>query len=394
MATGHNLPEASAATGLTAHEAAARLAARGANELPAGPKRTLVRIVLSVAAEPMFIMLVGAGVLYLLLGSLGEALLLLGFVGVVMGITIMQERKTERVLGALRDLSSPRARVVRDAVAKLVAGREVVPGDILLLEEGDRVAADALLLEAHDLSVDESLLTGESVPVGKRAVDPADAAERIRPGGENTAVVYAGSMVVQGSGTARVHATGADTEMGRIGLALAKIEEPPSPLQRETATLVRRLAIIASGISIAAAALYWATRGGLIEAILAGLALAMSVLPEEFPVILTVFMAMGAPSRAHAAHRRHRDARSGHRAVRRQDRHAHRKPDDGAAARHGRWRTRSAGGSRAHLGGAHAARDRRARERREAVRPDGAGAASTFDFGLSRRAFGGTHVRS
>jgi P-type Ca2+ transporter type 2C len=307
VATGLNLPEASADQGLTAHEAAARRAARGTNELPTQPKRTLARIVLGVATEPMFIMLVGAGVLYLLLGSAGEALLLLGFVGVVMGITIVQERKTERVLGALRDLSSPRARVVRDGVAKLVAGGEVVPGDILLLEEGDRVAADAVLIDAHDLSADESLLTGESVPVGKRPLAaPSAAPKPIRPGGDNTPIVYAGSMIVQGSGAARVQATGPDTEMGRIGCTLAEIEEPAGPLQRETAGLVRRLAIVATGISLAATALYWATRGGLLEAILAGLALAMSVLPEEFPVILTVFMAMGAwrISRRHVLTRR------------------------------------------------------------------------------------------
>jgi len=308
MATGTNLAEASPTRGLTTREAEARLAARGANELPAQPKRTLVRIVLSVAAEPMFVMLVGAGVLYLLLGSLGEALLLLGFVGVVMGITIAQERKTERVLVALRDLSSPRARVVRDGLAKVVAGGAVVPGDILLLEEGDRVAADALLVDAHDLSVDESLLTGESVPVHKsaRGDSSIEASKPVSPVGGDTPFVYAGSMVVQGSAVARVQATGADTEMGRIGRTLAKIEEPMSPLRRETAALVRRLAIVATGISLGAAALYWATRGGLLEAILAGLALAMSVLPEEFPVILTVFMAMGAwrISRHHVLTRR------------------------------------------------------------------------------------------
>ena len=310
MATGLHLPEASAAHGLTAHEAAARLAARGRNELPARSRRTLLRIVLGVASEPMFLMLVGAGLLYLFLGSLGEALLLLAFVGVVMGITIVQERKTERVLGALRDLSSPRARVIRDGVTTLIAGGEVAPGDILLLDEGDRVAADAVLLDAHDLSIDESLLTGESVPVSKLPWDkgsgPLATIASMRPGGDGMPLVYAGSMIVQGGGTARVHATGPDTEMGRIGRALASIEEPESPLQRQTAWLVRRLAVVGVVVSFAAAALYWATRGGLLQAVLAGLALAMSMLPEEFPVILAVFMAMGAwrISRRHVFTRR------------------------------------------------------------------------------------------
>ena len=295
MATGQGLPETAGASGLTTHEAAARLASRGPNELPAQPRRTLTRIVLGVATEPMFIMLAGAGILYLVLGSAGEALLLLGFVGVVMGITIAQERKTERVLVALRDLSSPRARVLRDAEVKLVAGIEVVPGDVLLLEEGDRVAADGLLIEAHDLSADESLLTGESVPVLKRSCSSGVSPPAgTRPGGEGMPLVYAGSMIVQGGGAARVTATGPDTEMGRIGRELASIQEPESPLQRQTACLVRRLAAIAAAVSLLAAALYWFTRGGVVEAVLAGLALAMSILPEEFPVILTVFMAMGA----------------------------------------------------------------------------------------------------
>jgi Ca2+-transporting ATPase len=310
MATAVHLPEAAPEHGLTAHEAAARLAARGRNELPSRARRTLWRIVLGIAAEPMFVMLVGAGLLYLVLGDFGEALLLLAFVGVVMGITIVQERKTERVLGALRDLSSPRARVIRDGAMTMIAGGEIVPGDILLLDEGDRVAADAVLLAAHDLSVDESLLTGESVPVTKSAwgggTQNVGAFASMRPGGDGLPLVYAGSMIVQGSGASRVLATGPDTEMGKIGRALAEIEEPQSPLQRQTGALVRRLAVFGVAISIAAAALYWATRGEPLQAVLAGLALAMSVLPEEFPVILTVFMAMGAwrISRRHVLTRR------------------------------------------------------------------------------------------
>jgi len=290
--------EAAPDRGLTRHEAAARLAAAGHNELPAQARRTIGRIVAGVATEPMFLMLVAAGFLYLALGDVGEALLLLAFVGIVMGITIVQERKTERVLDALRDLSSPRARVIRDGEVALVAGRDVAPGDIVVLDEGDRVAADAVLVAAHDLAVDESLLTGESVPVGKRALAPreraADAYAAMRPGGDRLAVVYAGSMVVQGGGVARVQTTGRDTEMGKIGRALAGIDEPPSPLKRQMAALVRWFAAAGIAASAAAGLLYFATRGDAVHAVLAGLALAMSVLPEEFPVILTVFMAAGA----------------------------------------------------------------------------------------------------
>ena len=174
--------------GLTRREAAARLAASGRNELPSQARRTLLRIAVGVFREPMFLMIVAAGVLYLILGDTGEALLLLAFVAIVLGITIVEERKTERVLEALRDLSSPRVRVMRDGEPQVIAGGDVVVGDIMLLDEGDRIAADAVLLAAHDLSVDESLLTGESVPVGKRALagraggcDRGNASWRRRP---------------------------------------------------------------------------------------------------------------------------------------------------------------------------------------------------------------------
>ncbi|MEO8304373.1 MAG: cation-translocating P-type ATPase [Betaproteobacteria bacterium] len=296
--------------GLTRHEAAARLASVGHNELPGTARRTILRTVAGVAREPMFVMLAAAGTLYLVLGDLGEALLLLAFIGIVMGITVVQERKTERVLDALRDLSSPRAKVTRDGEPQVIAGRDVVPGDIMLLDEGDRVAADAVMLAAHDLSVDESLLTGESVPVGKRGAGTdlpgAAALAAMRPGGDGLPVVYAGSMIVRGGGTARVTATGLQTEMGRIGRALAAVEEPESPLRNQTRHLVRVFTIVAVITSITASVLYWVTRGDPLGAVLAGLALAMSMLPEEFPVIFTVFMAAGAwrLSRRHVLTRR------------------------------------------------------------------------------------------
>ena len=310
MAIASGRHEVSADRGLTRHEAAARVATAGYNELPAAPRRTILRIAAGVATEPMALMIVAAGMLYLVLGDVGEALLLLAFIGIVMGITIVQERKTERVLDALRDLSSPRAKVIRDGEPLVVSGRDVVPDDILLLDEGDRVAADGVLLAAHDLCVDESLLTGESVPVTKRASGAAlhdTGVPAVRPTGDDgRQFVFAGSMVVQGGGTSRVRATGGDTEMGKIGRALATVTEPESPLRRETRTLVRHVALVAVFLSIAAAALYWATRGEPLEAVLAGLALAMSLLPEEFPVIFTVFMAAGAwrISRRHVLTRR------------------------------------------------------------------------------------------
>jgi len=147
-------------TGLSQAEAALRLANEGPNELPTAGKRQLWRIALEVLREPMFLLLVSAGTIYLLLGDINDALMLLGFVCVVMGITIYQENKTERVLEALRDLTSPRALVMRDGEAQRIAGREVVRGDILILAEGDRVPADAILIACSNFTADESLLTG------------------------------------------------------------------------------------------------------------------------------------------------------------------------------------------------------------------------------------------
>ena len=166
----------------------------------------------------------------------------------------------------------------------------------MLLEEGDRVAADAELIAAHDLSVDESLLTGESVPVSKRALAAREtvALAATRAGGDGLPCVYAGSMVVRGGGTARVMATGTASAIGQIGRALETLEEAESPLKRQTAVLVRWFAVVAVLLALTATVLYAVTRGNLLEAVLAGLALAMSMLPEEFPVILTVFMAAGA----------------------------------------------------------------------------------------------------
>jgi Ca2+-transporting ATPase len=218
--------------------------------------------------------------------------MLLGFVLVVMGITIYQERKTERALDALRDLSSPRALVIRDGKRVRIPGREVVPGDYLVLAEGDRVAADACLLCALNLSVDESILTGESVPVRKDSAEKARAMER--PGGEDTPFVYSGTLVVQGQGIAVVQGTGISTEIGKIGRALESVEQEQTLLQKETGRLVRNLAIVGISLCVVVVLVYWLTRGDFVQGLLAGITLAMGVLPEEFPVVLTVFLALGA----------------------------------------------------------------------------------------------------
>ncbi len=279
--------------GLSVAEAELRLKSEGFNELPRADRRTALRIVLEVLREPMLLLLLGAGLIYLLLGDLKESLILLTFAMLSVAITVVQETRTERVLEALRDLTSPRALVVRDGERKRIPGREVVRGDLVVLSEGDRVPADAALRESHDVQVDESLLTGESVPVRKVAATTLPAGPA-RPGGDDLPFVYSGSLVVRGSGLAEVLSTGARSEIGKIGQSLHGLEAEPPRLQLQTRRLVRLAALGGAAVSLVAIVLYCTLRGGWLEALLAGIAIGMSMLPEEFPVVLTVFMAMGA----------------------------------------------------------------------------------------------------
>ena len=236
------VPEWADMGGLSAEEARRRLARDGPNELPRAERRTPLRIARDVLREPMLAMLLAAGGAYLLLGDVAEGLVLLVFAGFSVAITIVQETRTEKVLDALRDLSAPRALVLRDGEAVRVPGREVVEGDLLVLDEGDRIAADALVLEARDLQADESLLTGEAVPVRKRAAVEGDAAQA-EPGGDDRPHVYSGAIVTHGRGLARVIATGVRSRLGQIGHSLATLEVEAPRLQRETTRIVRICAI-------------------------------------------------------------------------------------------------------------------------------------------------------
>jgi Ca2+-transporting ATPase len=281
-------------SGFTEADAAARLQAEGHNELPQPDRRTPFRIVLEVLREPMLALLLIGGIVYLVLGDLKEAIILVAFATMSIVITVVQETRTERVLEALRDLTSPRALVIRDGERKRIAGRDVVRGDLIVLSEGDRVPADAVLLRCADLQADESTLTGESVPVRKVAWDDRPRVESQRPGGDDLPQIFSGSLVVRGSGLAEVTAIGAQSEIGKIGQSLATLETEPPRLQMQTRRVVRLFAILGGGVSVLAVLLYGIMRGGWLDAVLAGIALGMSMLPEEFPVVLTVFMAMGA----------------------------------------------------------------------------------------------------
>jgi Ca2+-transporting ATPase len=278
--------------GLSSAAAQARQQEDGFNELAAEHSRSLLKIAAEVALEPMFLLLLGAGAIYLLMGDAHEAFILLGFVVVIIAVTVFHERRTERALDALRDLSSPRALVMRDGLPTRIPGREVVREDILFLSEGDRVPADGDVLTAHELAADESMLTGESLPVQKfadRGVLAAAAAAE-----EQSSRVFSGTLITSGQGLVRVTAIGSASELGRIGRSLQAIGSESSPLQRELGALARRLALIGSGLCLLVTVLFVATRGGWLDGLLAGITLAMGILPQEFPVILIIFLALGA----------------------------------------------------------------------------------------------------
>jgi len=279
--------------GLSEETAAARLKENGFNELEAEKKKTIFSIILNILVEPIFILLISCGMIYLFLGDLREALLLLISLFIVIGITFYQENKTERAVEALRDLSSPRALVYRNGVAKRIAGREVVEGDVVILSEGDRVPADCVLVDCSNLSIDESLLTGESVAVTKSHSSDFDA-QFVQPGGDSLPFAYSGTLVVSGVGIAIIKRTGMSTEMGKIGKSLKEVKVERSLLEKETDSLTKKFTVVAIILFVIIVLSYGFLKNNWVESLLTGITLAMSILPEEFPVVLTVFLALGA----------------------------------------------------------------------------------------------------
>ncbi len=238
------------------------------------------RIAVDALREPMLQLLLAAGLLYLILGNPAEASILLAFAILNVVMVILQESRSERALAALRDLSGIQSTVIRGGVRQTLDARRLVRGDLIVLAEGNRVPADALVLEAAGLQVDESILTGESVPVLKAV------------GGDDH--VRSGCLVVAGTGLAEIVATGANSELGRIGRSLTVLESAPTPLRRQTRSLVRFFAVAGIASSLLLAGTYGVLRHDWTAAALAGITLAMATLPEEFPLVLTIFVVLGA----------------------------------------------------------------------------------------------------
>lgn len=269
-------------TGLTTVEAEHLQAKIGLNELPDQNRHTFFRSVRRIFMEPMFALLLVASAVYLLIGGLEDALILLGFVLISIGITLYQERRSENALNALRDLSSPKAWVIRDGQRVRLSSRELVPGDLVVLQEGDRIAADGQLWVSNDLLVDESLLTDESEPVQKSHCPEF-----------NQNRIYSGCLVIRGAGTAWVLATGLNTEIGKIGKSLSDISGQESPLQSDIRLLIKRVAMYGFSLAVLVFLIYGLVKGEWLNGILSGISLTMALLPEELSVILTVFMALG-----------------------------------------------------------------------------------------------------
>lgn len=267
--------------GLKTEEAKQKLEEYGYNELPGSKPKNILHIALEVIKEPMFLLLLACGALYIILGDLREGIILLSSIFLIIGITFFQHRKTERALEALKKLSAPRVVVIRDGIETRIAGREVVPDDVIILHEGDRIPADAIVVESVNLSVDESVITGESLPVEKEP-------------GNNHSLLFSGTLVVRGKGLARVQTTGINARLGKIATSLKEVTDESTRLQKEMKALIRRLGIIGILLSASVVVLFYLTRGNFVRSLLNGLSASMAILPEEFPVVLTVFLALGA----------------------------------------------------------------------------------------------------
>jgi Ca2+-transporting ATPase len=279
-------------TGLTEADVSDRISKYGYNELPTQKKKNPVTLLLNIFREPMIFLLLASGLLYLFLGEPKDAAVLISSIFVVVGITYYQERKTEKALQALKDLSSPRALVIRDGREIRVPGREVVVDDVIMLEEGDRVPADAVVIGTKNLQIDESLLTGESFSVRKTMWDGLSTIDYSNR--ESPFFVYSGTLVVQGSAVAKVIAIGPLTEMGKIGKSLEAIIDEDSLLKREMARIVKVFGFLGLAACLTLIAIVLAVEGGFLNAFLSGLTLSMAMLPEEFPVVLLIFLTLGA----------------------------------------------------------------------------------------------------
>ena len=285
-----------AQTGLSTEEAKRRQQQYGKNELTPQKKESFFKKVLHILCEPMFLLLLIAAVIYFILGEPRDGSIMLIFVIGIISIDVVQEWKTDKTLNALKDLSAPHITVLRDKREQQIASADLVPGDVMMIQEGIKIPADGTVIRCADLCVDESSLTGEAEGVWKTATENAAPEEDYW----RKDYCYAGTLVTQGTAAVEVDKIGAETEYGKIGLGVAAAPQEETPLQKQTGKLVKTCAVIAGVLFVLVGVFTWfdipdhSFTDRLIESILSGVTLAMAMIPEEFPVILTVFLSMGA----------------------------------------------------------------------------------------------------
>jgi Ca2+-transporting ATPase len=273
---------------LSSAEAAARLARIGPNRLVAAERLRWLKEAVRIFADPMALMLLLAAGIYFALGEPGDAYVMLIALVPVLGVDVVLEARSRAALRRLAQAASPPAHVVRDGEARTIPGAEIVPGDVVLLREGDVVHADGVVRTAANLAVDESSLTGESEPQPKSAfAGPAAAAEE-------ASRFFAGSTVSAGQGYGEVLATGPRTRFGDVAALLAATDAAPTPLQKKTGVLVRRLSIAALGVAVAVCVVELVRGRPWSAALMAAVSVAMAAIPEEFPLVFTLFLAVGA----------------------------------------------------------------------------------------------------
>lgn len=278
--------------GLSEKEVIVALEKFGYNELPKSRRFNVFKILFEIVRDPMFVLLILGGLLYLVLGDKQEAIMLLGFVFLIIGVSFVQQNKTEKALDKLKDLSTPKTLVIRNGETIKISSREVVPGDLIIISEGDYVTADAYIIENYDVMVNESLLTGESVPVRKTVYTGGNT--KLVPGGDDLTAVFSGTIVTRGRAVAKVFATGLATQIGEIGKSLESIREEDSDLKKQTSEVVKIYAFVGLLMCAGIILIFGIWRADWLKGLLAGITLAMSILPEEFPVVLTIFLTMGA----------------------------------------------------------------------------------------------------
>jgi len=283
--------------GLTSQQAKQLQEKFGRNELTAAKQESFFHKILKVISEPMFLLLLVAAVIYFILGEPRDGAIMLVFVVGIISIEVIQEWKTDKTLNALKDLSAPHITVLRDGAKVVINSCDLVPGDIMFIAEGVKVPADGEVLKSSTLRIDESSLTGEAEGVWKHSIDAEE--EKKKEYWRND-YCYAGTLVTQGTGIIRVDKIGALTEYGKIGENVMSAPDNPTPLQVQTDKLVKFSAILAAILFVLVGVVTFMNlvdhqfTSRIIESILSGVTLAMAMIPEEFPVILTVFLSMGA----------------------------------------------------------------------------------------------------